>query len=129
MTEQNIDQIKAASDKTFDAWKRLASIQGELARRIFDVQFQLASLGVECSAEQLSLMSKSANYKDLLGSESKVLADYANKYLELTRDASEAVNEAREEFVTWVDGNVSEISGKIVEVSKSVTKSGRKAAV
>ncbi len=128
MTEQTIDQIKAAGDTAYGAWKRLAGIQSELARRLADVQFQLTSLGVECSAEQFSLVGKSSNYKDLLNSESKVLTDYANKYLELTRDAAEAMNEARDEVVGWVDGNVSDLSGKIAEAGKSVAKGGRKAA-
>lgn len=103
MNEKLVEQLNETGKSTYSYWRRFGEINTELMRRLGEVQMNLATLGIESSAEQLKLLSSNNNYKDVIQAESELMVNYGGRAVDLARETLDVLNDSREELVRWVE--------------------------
>lgn len=103
MNEKLVEQLNAGGKSTYGYWRRFGEINTELMRRLGELQMNLATLGIESSAEHLKALSTNGNYKDLMQAESELLVNYGSRAVDLARESLDVLNDSREELLRWVE--------------------------
>ena len=117
MNEKLVEQLGETGKSTYGYWRRFGEINTELMRRLGELQMNLASLGIESSAEQLKLLSANSNYKEVMQGESELLVNYGSRAVDLARESLDVLNDSREELLRWVE----ESCGDFVDKQKAAS--------
>jgi phasin family protein len=106
MQNEIMEQLTNASKNSYATLQELGEINTKALKKLADVQFSLATLGIESGVEQAKLLSNTSNYKDLLATESELANQYGNKVMELTKQATNVLTESGEEITAWFEKSV-----------------------
>lgn len=126
MNQKVIDQMNLFAQSNSKFWHRFSDISADLTRRLTEVQFNMASLGLEFNNEQIKLLTNTANHKDLLSRESELASKYGSKVVELARETVDAMSEARDEVLGWLEDAAEQASATGVAANRSETETSRK---
>lgn len=110
MTNDIIEQMTAGGQASYEAIQQLGAINTKTIQKLTDIQFSLATMGVESSIEQMKLINNTNNYTDLISAESDLASTYSNKVIEVTRQAAEVLTESQEEIAKWAESNTSTLT-------------------
>lgn len=106
MQNEIFEQLTNASKTSYETFQELGEINTKALKKLADVQFSLATLGIESSAEQAKLLSNSNSYKDLLAAESELANQYSSKVMDLTKQATNVLTDSGEEISAWFEKSV-----------------------
>jgi len=105
MQEQILEDLSAATRTSYEAFQELGQINTSTIEKLAQLQFGMASLGIEGSMEQAKLLTSTTNYQDLLSAESDFASSYSEKVMNIARQTADALSESREEFTNWFEKN------------------------
>lgn len=128
MQNELVENLSTAGKASYDALQELGAINSKTFQKLTDIQFSLATLGIESSVEQMKLINSTSTYNDLVNAESELATDYSSKVMEITRQAADVLNESREEVSDWVKSSMSFAveSKKTKKAAKTSTKRSTK---
>jgi len=97
MENQIIDQLTAATSKSYETMKNLGDINSSALRKISDLQFDFISMNVESGIEQAKSLNNNADAKDFFASSAEFVSDYNEKMIGFTSQTVEILNQSRNE--------------------------------
>jgi len=103
MQEQIIENITAATRNSYEALQELGRINSDTVAKLSQLQFSMATLGIEGSVEQAKLLTSTTNYKDLLTAESNFTSNYSEQVMGIARQTADVLTESRDEISSWIE--------------------------
>ena len=97
MENQIIEQLTAATSKSYETMKNLGDINSSALRRITDLQFDFISMNVESGIEQAKSLNSKTDVKDIFASTSEFVSDYNEKMIGFTSQTVEILNQSGDE--------------------------------
>jgi phasin family protein len=97
MENQIIEQLTAATSKSYETMKNLGDINSSALRKITDLQFDFISMNVESGIEQAKSLNDKTDAKDLFASSAEFVSDYNEKMIGFTSQTVEILNQSRNE--------------------------------
>ncbi|MEE9551418.1 MAG: TIGR01841 family phasin [Gammaproteobacteria bacterium] len=122
MQNEFIKQFSEAGKTSYAALQELGTIQSKVLQKLTELQFNLATLTVETGVEQAKLFGSTANYKDLLATESDVTSKYSSKVLDITRLTADILSESQDEIIACFEKGIEAVSKPKKAAAKRITK-------
>ena len=97
MQTQFIEELTAATSKSYETMKNLGDINSSALRKITDLQFEFISMNVESGIEQAKSLNVKADAKDIFASTSEFVSDYNEKVAGLTNQTVEILTKTGDE--------------------------------
>ncbi len=97
MENQIIEQLTAATSKSYETMKNLGDINSSALRKITDLQSDFISMNVESGIEQARSLNSKTDAKDIFASTSEFVSDYNEKMIGFTSQAVEILNQSGNE--------------------------------
>jgi phasin family protein len=97
MENQIIEQLTAATSKSYETMKNLGDINSSTLRKISDLQFDFISMNVESGIEQAKSLNNKTDAKDFFASSAEFVSDYNEKMIGFTSQTVEILNQSRNE--------------------------------
>lgn len=128
MQNEIFEQFTQASKASYETFQQLGNINSKALQKLTELQFSVATLGIESSVEQAKLLSSTNNYKDLISAESELASDYGTKLVDLTKQTAAVLNESGEEVMAWFEKSAETITDTAKTTAKKTTAAAKKAA-
>ena len=122
MQNEYFEQLTNTGKTSFEAFQALGTINSKALQKLAELQFNLASLNIECGIEQAKLLTSTSNYKDLLSAESDFASEYNNKAVNITRQAAEILTQSRDEIVALFEKGIETAGKSAVSSVKRISK-------
>src|SRR5919106_2167878 len=90
----------------FTSLKELGEISTKTAEKLTEQQFDFISSCYDKGVKQVSLISESNGYMDLLAGQTSLAAEYNELLMDNLRKAADLMNESRGEIATWFEKSV-----------------------
>jgi phasin family protein len=103
MENQIIEQLTAATSKSYETMKGLGDINSSTLRKIADLQFEFISMNVEYGIEQAKSLNTKTDAKDIFASSAEFASDYNEKMIGFTSQTVEILNQSRNEASSLVE--------------------------
>lgn len=103
------DQFESLGKTAYETAKEFETIGARLIEQLAEHQWQVAYTCLETGAKQLSLVTESKDYKELLTAQTKLATEYNEKVLSSARKTTEILNDARTQFTSWVEKYVANV--------------------
>lgn len=97
MENQFIEQLTAATSKSFETMKSLGDINSSAFRKISDLQFDFISMNVESGIEQAKSLNDKTDAKEIFASSAEFVSDYNEKMIGFTSQTVEILTQTRDE--------------------------------
>ncbi len=110
MQDQIIENITEATKTSYEALQELGRINSETVSKLSQLQFTMASLGIEGSVEQARLLTSTTNYQDLLSAESDFTTSYSEKIMSIARQTADVLSDSRDEITAWLEKSASTVA-------------------
>lgn len=128
MQNEIFEQFTQAGKASYETFQQLGNINSKALQKLTELQFSVATLGIESSVEQAKLLSSTNNYKDLISAESELASDYGNKLVDLTKQTAAVLNESGEEVMAWFEKSAETMTDTAKATAKKTTAAAKKAA-
>lgn len=116
MTNDFFEQFTGAGQSSYKTLQSLGEINSKTIRKLADINFTLATLGIELTVEQAKLFTGVKSYNDLFSAGSGLATEFGNRFMDINREVSGVLAESSEEFIDWVRESF-EAAGKTGTVS------------
>jgi len=103
MENQVIEQLTAATSKSYETMKSLGDINSTAFRKITDLQFDFISMSMESGIEQAKALSSKDSITDVFAASSEFASDYNEKLMGITRQTVEIFSESRDEVTKLIE--------------------------
>jgi len=100
MQTQFIEELTAATSKSYETMKNLGDINFSALRKITDLQFDFISMNVESGTEQVKSLNSKTDAKDILASSAEFVTDYNEKVIGYTSQTVEILTKTGGEAKT-----------------------------
>ena len=97
MENQIIEQLTAATSKSYESMQSLGDINSSAFRKITDLQFDFISMNVESGIEQAKSLNNKTDAKEFFTSTTEFVSDYNEKMMGFTKQTVEILNQTRNE--------------------------------
>ena len=97
MENQFIEQLTAATSKSYETMKNLGDINSSAFRKITDLQFDFISMNVESGIEQANCLNSKTDANDIFASSAEFVSDYNEKMIGFTNQTVEILTQTRDE--------------------------------
>ncbi len=97
MQNQIIEQLTAATSKSYETMKSLGDINSSAFRKITDLQFDFISMNVESGIEQAKFLNSKTDAKEVFASSAEFVSDYNDKMIGFTNQTVEILTQTRDE--------------------------------
>jgi len=110
MQEQIIENITTTTKNSYEALQELGRINSDTIAKLSQLQFSMATLGIEGSVEQAKLLTSTTNYKDLLTAESDFTSNYSEQVMGIARQTADILTESRDEISSWIEKSANTVA-------------------
>ncbi len=124
MENQIIEQLTAATSKSFETMKNLGDINSSAVRKMTDLQFNFISTNMESGIEQAKSLSKKTNINDALASSTEFANDYSEKMTGFIRQAVEIFTQSRDEATNLFEKTIASKAVPVKQSAKATTVKG-----
>lgn len=97
MENQIIEQLTAATSKSYETMKNLGDINSSAFRKITDLQFDFISMNVESGIEQAKSLNSKTVAEEIFESTSEFVSDYNEKMIGFTNQTVEILTRSGDE--------------------------------
>lgn len=128
MENQIIEQLTAATSKSYETMKNLGDINSSALRKIFDLQSDFISMNVESGIEQAKSLNTKTDAKDIFASTSEFASDYNEKMMGFTSQTVEILTQTSDEAKSLFENAIAtkaapaKISAKVKATAKPAAK-------
>jgi len=128
MENQIIEQLTAATSKSYETMKSLGDINSSAFRKITDLQFDFISMNVESGIEQAESLNNKADAKELFASSAEFVSDYNEKMIGFTSQTVEILNQTRNEATSLFEKAIATKTAPAKKPAKAAAKPAAKKA-
>jgi len=124
MENQIIDQLTAATSKSYETMKSLGDINTSAIRKMTDLQFDFISTNMESGIDQVKSLSKKTNINDAFTSSTEFANDYSEKMTDFIRQAVEIFTQSSDEATNLFEKTVTTKAAPAKKPAKTTTVKG-----
>jgi len=124
MENQILEQLTAATSKSFETMKNLGDINSSAVRKITGLQFNFISTNMESGIEQAKSLSKKTNINDALASSTEFANDYSEKMTGFIRQAVEIFTQSSDEATNLFEKSIASKAAPVKQTAKAITVKG-----
>ncbi len=128
MENQVIEQLTAATSKSYETMKSLSDINSTAFRKITDLQFDFISMSMESGIEQTKALSSKDSIKDVFAASSEFASDYNEKLMGITRQTVEIFSESRDEVTKLIEKAIASKAAPVKRPTKAKATAAKSAA-
>ncbi|RKZ47478.1 MAG: hypothetical protein DRQ48_07925 [Gammaproteobacteria bacterium] len=128
MENQIIDQLTAATSKSYETMKDLGDINTSALRKITDLQFNFITKNVESGIEQANSLNSKKDAKDIFASSAEFVSDYNEKIIDFTSQTVEILNQSRDEATSLFEKAIATKAAPAKKPAKAKAKTAKPAA-
>lgn len=128
MQNDIFEQFMNAGKTSYENLQQLGAINTKALQKLTELQFSLATVGIESGVEQAKLLSSTTNYKDLIAAESELANQYSSKMMDLGKQTADVLNESGEEIVAWFEKSAESLAETGKSAAKKAASSSSSAA-
>lgn len=126
------DFVKQWTDlgaNTFESLKELGEINSKTAEKLAAQQLDFMNTCVETGVKQITLLSESKGYKDLLAGQAGFAAQYNDMVMDTIRKTTETMTESKDDMTEWFEKGMEQFTTPLMKTTtKSKTSTVKKAA-
>ncbi len=124
MENQIIEQLTAATSKSFETMKNLGDINSSAVRKMTDLQFNFISTNMGSGIEQAKSLSKKTNINDALASSTEFANDYSEKMTGFISQAVEIFTQSSDEATNLFEKTIATKAAPATQPAKATTVKG-----
>ena len=124
MENQVIEQLTAATSKSYETMKSLGDINSTAFRKITDLQFDFISMSIE----QAKALSSKDSIKDVFAASSEFASDYNEKLMGITRQTVEIFSESRDGVTKLIEKALASKAAPVKKPTKAKATAAKSAA-
>jgi len=130
MQNDIFEQFVNVGKTSYENLQQLGTINTKALQKLTELQFSLATIGIEGSVEQAKLLSSTTNYKDLIAAESDLANQYSSKVMDIRKQTADVMNESGEEIASWFEKTAEGFAdtAKPAQKKTTTTAAAKKAA-
>lgn len=128
MQNDIFEQFVNAGKTSYENLQQLGTINTKALQKLTELQFSLATIGIEGSVEQAKLLSSTTNYKDLIAAESDLANQYSSKVMDISKQTADVLNESGEEIATWFEKTAESFADTAKQAPKKTSTAAAKKA-
>ncbi len=128
MENQIIEQLTAATSKSFETMKNLGDINSSALRKITDLQFDFISMSMESGIEQAKALSSKDSITDVFAASSEFASDYNEKLMGFTSQTVEILNQSGDEVKSLFEKAIASKAAPVKKPTKAKATAAKSAA-
>ena len=128
MQNQIIEQLTAATSKSYETMKSLGDINSNTFRKITDLQFDFISMNVESGIEQAKSLNNKADAKEVFASSAEFVSDYNEKMIGFTNQTVEILTQSRDEARSLIEKVIASKAAPVKKPIKANATAAKSAA-
>jgi len=128
MQNDFFEQFVNAGKTSYENLQQLGAINSKAVQKLTELQFSLATIGIEGGVEQAKLLSSTTNYKDLITGESELANQYGTKVMDISKQTAEVLNESGEEIAAWFEKTAESFADTAKQAPKKAASTAAKKA-
>lgn len=128
MQNEIFEQFVSAGKASYENLQQLGAINTKALQKLTELQFSLATMGIESGVEQAKLLSSTSSYKDLISAESELANQYSSKMMDLGKQTADVLNESGEEFFALLEKSAESFVENAKQAPKKAPASAAKKA-
>ena len=97
-----IQALRDSNVPGYRNFQQLSEIGSRAVRRLAEIQYRLAAIGIDGTVGHARLLASTPNYAELVQAQSALASDCGNRLIAIGYDAAQALTETREEWVAWL---------------------------
>jgi len=102
---------------SFEIFQKINEINTRTFTKLAELQFNLASLGLEGSVAQAKLLSNAENYTDLYSIESSFATTYSDKLIKISQETTGVIMESGDELAAVVEQIFATAKGEVTAMT------------
>ena len=117
------DFMKTFNDfgkQAFESVRALGEINSELTGKLIAQQVDIANMCVEGGVRQMKAVSDSKDVKELLASQTELVQEYAEKFMDLAKTQASLAQTAGEKYQAWFEKGVQQANSTTKAAAKKV---------
>jgi len=118
---EQFNSFNSFGANTFSTLKELAEISTKITEKVVQQQMEVVSTVLEAGVKEMTLVSESKGYKDLLAGQAALTSEYNEKALSFARNTTSILAESKDEISAWIEKGLQ-------TASTTATKAVKKAA-
>ena len=122
MENQIIEELTAATSKSYETMKSLGDINSSAFRKLTDLQFDFVSMNVESGIEQAKSLSNKKEPKEIITSGAEFVSDYNEKMIGFTSQTVEILTQSRDEVSSLFEKAIASMAAPTKKSAKAKTK-------
>ncbi|MDQ3563254.1 MAG: phasin family protein [Pseudomonadota bacterium] len=87
----------------FVSLKELGEISTKTFEKVAEQQLGLVNTYVDTGIKQVTLLTESKDYKDILAGQTKLMTEYNEKMLDALRNTTEIMTDSKDEMAAWFE--------------------------
>jgi len=124
MENQIVEQLTAATLKSYETMKNLGDINSSAVRKMTDLQFDFISTNMESSIDRSKSLSEKTNINDALASGTEFANDYSEKMTGFIHQAVEIFTQTRDEATNLFEKTIASKAAPVKQSAKATTVKG-----
>ncbi len=121
MEKQIVEQLTAATLKSYETMKNLGDINSSAVRKMTDLQFDFISTNMESSIDRAKSLSEKTNINDTLASGTEFANDYSEKMTGFIHQAVEIFTQTRDEATNLFEKTIASKAAPVKQSAKATT--------
>lgn len=129
MNSSVFSQWEDFTKSALESSKQLEAVNLKLAEKVLQKQLALAASALEAGNRVVSLLGEGKPLPEIFAAQTKLLSEYGNKVVEITRETTEIVSTAGQDYRSWLEQSAKNFSAYARALAAAVVPSAmRKAA-
>ena len=117
MQKDLFEQWNKFGKTAYDSFKQLAEINTSVYEKLTEQQMEALNVYMETGAKQVSLLSESKGYQDLLSGQTTLANEANEKLLSVARNMASILTDSKNEITSWVEKGIESAVTPIVKAA------------
>ena len=117
MQKDLFEQWNKFGKTAYDSFKELAEINTSVYEKLTEQQMEALNVYMETGAKQVSLLSESKGYQDLLSGQASLANEANEKLLSVARNVAGILTDSKNEITSWVEKGIESAVTPIVKAA------------
>lgn len=106
MKKDYIEAWKKIAETSMQSTKELSTIGSKTCEQLTEQSIAMMNLFVEGSNATLKSLGNAKGYKDIIAAQTDLTEDMSGKFMGITRNTTEILNECKEDYANWMDKGI-----------------------
>ena len=116
MNKEYVEAWKKMTESSLEASKEFSTIGSKTCEQLTEQSLAMMNLLVEGSNATMKTIGNAKGFKEIISAQTELTSDLSGKFMGITRNTSEILNECKEDYANWMDKGIKSSSEYIPTV-------------